>query len=76
MKRKVSADVWAMVDGLLASGEYVSEAEVLRKALAALYREADLAAIREGIAAMEAGRYRPFEEFDAEMRNKYGFLNE
>jgi hypothetical protein len=32
----------------------------------------DLAAVRAGIADMEAGRYRPFAEVDAEFRRKHG----
>lgn len=37
-----------------------------------LQREADLAAIREGIADMEAGRVMTLEELDAKIRSKFG----
>lgn len=38
-----------------------------------LLREADLAAIREGIADMNAGRVMPLEQLDARIRAKLGF---
>ena len=38
-----------------------------------LEREAERAAIHTGIDDMKAGRGRPFAEFDAELRRKYGF---
>jgi predicted transcriptional regulator len=45
---------------------------VLRNALEALQqRDEDLAAITAGIADMEAGRYRPFAEIDAEFRQRH-----
>ena len=37
-----------------------------------LDRDAERLAIREGIVDMEAGRTRPFREFDAEFRAKHG----
>ncbi len=55
-------------------GEYDSEDDVLRDALSALIRQKkDLAAIREGIADMNAGRFRPIAEVDAEIRGSLGF---
>jgi predicted transcriptional regulator len=53
--------------------KYQSPLAVIRDALAALRREKDLQGIREGIADMEAGRFRPWEEVDAEIRAKFGF---
>jgi hypothetical protein len=38
-----------------------------------LDRDAERVAIREAIEEMNAGQMRPFEEFDAELRRKYGF---
>jgi hypothetical protein len=38
-----------------------------------LEREAERAAIREGIDDMKAGRMRPFAEVDAELRREFGF---
>ncbi len=46
---------------------------MIRAALDALQRENDLAAIKEGVADMEAGRYRPWEEVKAELDAKFGF---
>ena len=36
-------------------------------------RDAERVAIQEGIDDMRAGRMRPFEEFDAELRREFGF---
>jgi hypothetical protein len=36
-------------------------------------READLLALREGIADAEVGNVTPFDEFDAEFRRENGF---
>jgi hypothetical protein len=38
-----------------------------------LDRDAERVAIREAIEDMNAGRMRPLEEFDAELRRDYGF---
>lgn len=39
-----------------------------------LDRDAERAAIQEGIDAMQAGRVRPFEEFDREFRQQHGLV--
>jgi predicted transcriptional regulator len=57
-------------------GTFAQRAEVLDAALSMLERECDLAAIREGIADMEAGRCIPFEESDRKMCEKYPFLRQ
>jgi predicted transcriptional regulator len=50
-----------------------SEADVIRAALDSLdWREAERAAIAHGLEAMQAGRVRPFEEFDREFRARHG----
>jgi putative addiction module CopG family antidote len=57
----------------LASGRYGSVEEVLVAAFRALNDEEDtIAAVLEGNADFEAGRYRSLEESDAEFRKKYG----
>jgi hypothetical protein len=38
-----------------------------------LDRDAERVALLEGIADMKAGRMRPFDEFDAELRREFGF---
>ena len=49
-----------------------TEDDVLHAAMTALEREEnDLAAIEAGIDDMEAGRYRPFTQIDAEFRRKH-----
>ncbi|MDZ4781630.1 MAG: type II toxin-antitoxin system ParD family antitoxin [Planctomycetia bacterium] len=73
MSHEIPADVWTKVEMFVATGGYASEADVLRDALSALERaNAEITAIREGIEDMEAGRVRPFEEFDAEFRKQHG----
>ena len=70
-------DVCQRVKSQLAKGPYQSEDEVLRAAMTALERERDdLAAIQAGIEDMEAGRYRPLAEVDAEIRKKYNIPHE
>jgi Arc/MetJ-type ribon-helix-helix transcriptional regulator len=72
MNHPLPIDVSQAIQSLMATGNYPSEDEVLRRALAALQqREEDLAAIRAGIADMEAGRMRPLAEFDAEFRKRH-----
>ena len=57
----------------LASGRYASVEEVLTAAFRALDEEEEtIAAVLEGNADFEAGRYRTLEEADAEFRAKYG----
>jgi putative addiction module CopG family antidote len=74
MSYQIPADVSGLIQAQLASGTFRNQDDVLRAALQALERQtADLAAIRAGIDDMEAGRHRPLEEFDREIRAKYGF---
>jgi Arc/MetJ-type ribon-helix-helix transcriptional regulator len=65
-------DVDSRVKRQLATGSYHSEDDVLRVAMSALEHEHDdLEAIQSGIADMEAGRFRPFSEIDAEFRRQH-----
>lgn len=65
-------DVDSRVKRQLANGSYRSEDDVLRAAMTALEHEHDdLEAIQAGVADMEAGRFRPFSEIDAEFRHKH-----
>ncbi len=71
MSYTLPADLTRTIEALIATGKYASHDEVLRNALDALrQRDEDLAAIEAGIADMEAGRYRPFAEIDAEFRKR------
>ena len=70
-------DVAQQVREFLATGQFADEDDVLRGALSALAQQtfdrqdSDLAAIRAGREDAEAGRYRPIEEVDLEIRRKY-----
>jgi putative addiction module CopG family antidote len=74
MKYELPPDVEQQLKQRVASGQYASEADVLRDALAALeWRDQEIAAMQAGIDDMEAGRVRPFSEADAEIRKYFGF---
>jgi predicted transcriptional regulator len=73
MSVNLPSDIAASLQEFLDFEGYTNEVDVIRDALPALKRELDLAGIREGIADMEAGRYRTWEEVDAEIRQKFGF---
>ena len=60
-----------LVKRQLARGEYDSEEAVLIAAMRSLeQQQQELAAIREGIEDMEAGRVRSLRAFDLEFREK------
>jgi Arc/MetJ-type ribon-helix-helix transcriptional regulator len=57
----------------LSTGRYANMEAVLRQALATLNaREQEVAAIQEGIDAMEQGLTQPLDEFDREFRAANG----
>jgi predicted transcriptional regulator len=61
-----------LVQVRLAQGSYRTEEEVLQAAFEALdMQEQTLAAIAEGYADFQAGRYRPLDESDAEFRRRH-----
>ncbi len=65
-------DIANRIKEFVASG-YASSEEVLREALSALAtRDADLAAIREGIADEAAGRVQPARQALRELRTRHG----
>ncbi len=73
MSVDLSPDIWNEIQRRLASGSYTSPDEVVREALAALRdREREVLAIQNGIDDMEAGRVRPFRDFDREFRQRNG----
>lgn len=55
----------------LATGAYASEEDLLLEAMRALQdRNETIGGIREGLADLEAGRVRPLDVVDAELRTK------
>jgi len=78
MNIQLPTDIDTTLKSFLVGDRYKNEAEVLREALTALKQrdeKKDLVAIQEGIDDMQAGRVRPFEEVDAEIRAKHRFLD-
>lgn len=66
-----------LVRAKLASGEYSSEDELLLEAMRVLIdRDEAVAAVEHGLRDMEAGRVRPLDEVDADLRRKYGIPRE
>lgn len=73
MTLHLPSDISQSIEGFLATGRYATAEAVLREAINALrQRDEDFAAIAAGIADVEAGRYRPFAESDAEFREQHG----
>jgi hypothetical protein len=71
MPYQLPADIEAALTVRVRDGGYDSIEQVLRTAIDALdYRDAEIAAIQEGIDAMERGDVQSFEEFDREFRRK------
>ncbi len=72
MSLQLPPDLSASVQHFIAFDGYKTEEDVLRDALAALERQANIAAIQKGVDDMEAGRCRPWEEVKEELRAKLG----
>ncbi len=74
MSYTLPPDVHDQVKQHVASGHYASEDDVLRAALRALaFHNEEIAAIRAGVDDMEAGRLRPFDDVDSDIRRRFGF---
>ncbi|WP_428307420.1 ribbon-helix-helix domain-containing protein [Lacipirellula sp.] len=73
MSLQLPPELQSAMQPFLVAGRYTDETELLRDALAALSREREVAEIQLGLDDVAAGRYRPFEEIDAEIRKKFGF---
>jgi predicted transcriptional regulator len=70
-------DLERLVRDEMSAGVYPTEDDLLRDAISALRgQREDVAAVRAGIADMEAGRVRPFQEVAAEIRSRRGFADE
>jgi putative addiction module CopG family antidote len=71
MKITLTPDLDRLVQQRLASGRYGSEEQVLEAALRALdEQEQSLIAIAEGYSDYQAGRYRIFDDSDADFRQR------
>jgi predicted transcriptional regulator len=74
MPYQLPPDIDQRVQSHIALGLYQTPAEVLNEALDALdLRNEDIASIQRGIEDERAGRLTSLEEFDKEMRARYGF---
>ena len=74
LSERLSVEVAELVARHMDSGKYSSHDELFRVALSTLAeRDADVEAIRAGIADMEAGRTRPLSEVAAEIAHRCGF---
>ena len=71
------ADLTQQIQEHMSTGRFTSEADVLRQALIALqWRDGELAAVRAGVEDRDAGRHYPFAEVDAEVRRRFGFVED
>lgn len=72
MSHEVPSDVWMRLEAFVETGEYTSEADVLRDAVSALERRRhELASIEAGLADVDAGRVKSLEDFDRDFRKRH-----
>jgi Arc/MetJ-type ribon-helix-helix transcriptional regulator len=72
MDNAISPDIFTRIDAQVATGQFSGPDDVLRAALTALEQQQDdWAAIRSGLADMEAGEIELFADVDAELRRKH-----
>ena len=77
MAYQFPSDVQQLIREGMALGNFATEDDMIRDALLAfIQRNEDLAAIQAGVADMDAGRFRPIREVDAEIRSSLGFSNQ
>jgi predicted transcriptional regulator len=73
MSLQLPPELQSAMQPFLVGGRYADETELLRDALAALGRERSVAEIQRGLDDVAAGRCRPIDEIDLEIRKKFGF---
>ena len=77
MPLQVSSELAATIEEEMATGQFASEEQLLREALAALREQReDFAAIQSGIDDWQAGRTRPIAEVAAEIRQHFGWKSQ
>jgi predicted transcriptional regulator len=70
-------DLDRLIKSQMATGDCVTEEDLLRDAISALAeRQAIVADIRQGIDDLQAGLGRPLSEIDAEFRKKYNIAQD
>lgn len=74
MMHEIPAQLQTLIDQKMATGQYATQEELLVEALHALddYEEAVID-IQQGIEDEAAGRMRPLDQVDADIRQKLGF---
>jgi putative addiction module CopG family antidote len=74
MTYEIPAQLQSLIDQKMSTGQYASQDELLTEALRSLDdHEAAVADIQQGIEDEAAGRMRPLDEVDADIRQKLGF---
>ena len=74
MPYQLPAEIDQRVQAQIALGIYQTPAEVLNDALDALdERNEDILSIQRGIEDERAGRVKPLDQFDRDVRSQFGF---
>ena len=74
MRYDFPSEIQTMIADRMATGKYASEKEVLRRALRTLAEyDETVTDIQEGMDDEAAGRLRPLNDVDDEIRRKLGF---
>jgi Arc/MetJ-type ribon-helix-helix transcriptional regulator len=77
MATDITPDIAQQIDVCMATGQFADESDVLRRALRLLERQTtEATTIQQGMDDVEAGRVRPLDEADAEIRRRHGFPQE
>ena len=77
MSHQFPPDIEERIRQQMADGNYNSEDDLFRDALDALsLRNEELAAIRSGVADMEAGKMRPLADAADDIRKQHGWTSD